>query len=80
MMKNTKALRGNLMLLLTAFIWGVAFLAQQSGGAAMGSLTFNGVRSLLGGGLLLVLLPLLDRVGTASPPTKRAPSATWSDG
>lgn len=71
-MKNTKALRGNLMLLLTAFIWGVAFLAQQSGGAAMGSLTFNGVRSLLGGGLLLVLLPLLDRVGISRAPADKA--------
>ena len=71
-MKNARALRGNAMLILTAFIWGVAFLAQQSGGAAMGSLTFNGVRSFLGGALLLVLLPLLDRVGVSRKPSDRA--------
>lgn len=71
-MKNARALRGNLMLLLTAFIWGVAFLAQQSGGAAMGSLTFNGTRSWLGGGLLLVLLPLLDRIGISRKPASKA--------
>lgn len=71
-MKNIRALRGNAMLLLTAFIWGVAFLAQQSGGTAVGSLTFNGTRSLLGGGLLLVLMPLLDRVGISHKPVGKA--------
>ena len=64
----SRRMRGNLLLLLTAFIWGVAFVAQVEGGTAVGGLTFNGVRSLLGGGLLLLLLPLLDKWGLARRP------------
>ena len=74
-------MRGNLLLLLTAFIWGVAFVAQKEGGAQMGSLTFNGVRSLLGGGLLLLLLPLLDRVGLSRrPATADEKRSMWLGG
>ena len=74
-------MRGNLLLLLTAFIWGVAFVAQKEGGAVVGALTFNGVRSLLGGTLLLVLLPLLDRLGlSARPQTPDEKKALWVGG
>ena len=69
------AVRGNLLLVLTAFIWGVAFVAQKEGGIAVGNFTFNGVRFLLGGGLLAVCLPLLDRMGLThrcdTPESKR---------
>ena len=65
-------MRGNLLLLLTAFIWGVAFVAQKEGGAQVGSLTFNGVRSLIGGVALLAVLPLLDRLGLTHKPTTTA--------
>ena len=72
----TPAARGNLLLILTAFIWGVAFVAQKEGGSALGGLTFNGVRFLLGGGMLALLLPLLDKVGLThrcdTPDSKRA--------
>ena len=43
-------------LLLTAFIWGVAFVAQSVGMNYIGPFTFNCVRSLIGG---LVLIPLI---------------------
>jgi len=77
----SRRMRGNLLLLLTAFIWGVAFVAQKEGGAVVGSLTFNGVRSLLGGGLLLVLLPLLDRVGLSRrPQTAEERKSLWLGG
>lgn len=77
----TPAMRGNLLLVLTAFIWGVAFVAQKEGGTAVGDFTFNGVRFLLGGGLLAACLPLLDRLGL----TRRCDSpagrkATWLGG
>lgn len=61
------ALRGNLLLLLTAFIWGVAFVAQKSGGEAMGAITFNGLRSFIGCAGLLAVIPLLDRLGLSHP-------------
>ena len=74
-------MRGNLLLLLTALIWGLAFVAQKEGGAAVGSLTFNGVRSLLGGAMLLVLLPLLDKIGLSrSPQTAGEKKALWVGG
>ena len=79
--QTSSRLRGNLLLLLTALIWGAAFVAQKEGGAEMGALTFNGVRSLLGGGMLLVLLPLMDRVGlTHRPATPAERKTLWVGG
>jgi len=43
-----------LLLLMVAFIWGTAFVAQTTGMKSMGPVTFTGFRLLLGG---LVLLP-----------------------
>lgn len=54
--KDSKEIIGSLMLLITAIIWGFAFVAQQVGGAVCGPFTFNAVRFVIGG---LVLLPLL---------------------
>jgi len=47
-------------LLLTAFIWGVAFVAQSVGMDYIGPFTFNCVRSIIGG---LVLIPLVVILG-----------------
>ena len=44
------------MLVLTAFIWGVAFVAQSVGMDYVGPYTFNGARFLIGG---LVLIPCI---------------------
>lgn len=54
-MKIKKRTQSNLLLLLTAFIWGSAFVAQKVGGA-LGPFTYNGIRTLLGG---LVLIPFV---------------------
>ncbi len=51
----TKRMRSNLMLLLTAFLWGSTFVAQKAG-TAVGPLTYNGVRSVIGA---LVLVPVI---------------------
>ncbi len=50
-----KALRGNLLLMLTALIWGVAFVAQRMGLDHLGSFSFNGLRTLVGA---LAVLPV----------------------
>lgn len=77
----TPTTRGNLLLILTAFIWGVAFVAQKEGGTAVGNFTFNGVRFLLGGGLLAVCLPLLDRLRlTHRCDTAESKKAVWLGG
>jgi drug/metabolite transporter (DMT)-like permease len=53
---NKQTLRSNLMLLLTAAIWGLAFVAQRVGVAYVGPFTFNGIRFALGS---LSLVPLV---------------------
>ena len=61
-MSASNRLRANLMLLTTALIWGVAFAAQSVGMDYIGPFTFNCVRSLLGGLVLLPCIFLLDRL------------------
>lgn len=58
-MKNTK-IKGNIMLLLTAFIWGIAFIAQSVGAATLSACTFNGIRSVLGSMGLVPVILILD--------------------
>ena len=50
------------MLVLTAFIWGTAFVAQSVGMDYLGPFTFNGVRNLIGGIALLPCIALLNRL------------------
>lgn len=54
-MKNQK-LKGNLILLLTSFIWGTSFIAQSIGVETISPTAFNGIRSIVGG---LVLIPVI---------------------
>lgn len=53
---NKLAIRHSLLLLLAASIWGVAFVAQSVGMDYVGPFTFNAVRSLIGG---IVLVPFI---------------------
>ncbi len=55
-MNISKSLTSNLLLMLTAIIWGFAFVAQRAGMEHVGPFTFNGIRFLLG---CVTLLPLL---------------------
>lgn len=56
-------LKNNSLLLLTALIWGFAFVAQDAGMNYIGPLTFNFVRTLIGGGVLLLSIQFLDKLG-----------------
>lgn len=58
MRMNARELRGNLLLLLTALIWGLAFVAQKLGMEHLGSFSFNAIRTLIGA---LALLPIAAR-------------------
>jgi drug/metabolite transporter (DMT)-like permease len=53
---NKRALRADILLLLTAAIWGFGFVAQRSGMEYVGPFAFNGVRFILGS---LSLFPLI---------------------
>ena len=59
-MKKTQ-IRNSLLLLLTAVIWGIAFVAQSAGMDYVGPLTFLCVRSLIGGAALLPVIWFLER-------------------
>ncbi len=50
------------MLILTAFIWGTAFVAQSVGMDFLEPFTFNGVRSLIGGVVLLPCIFLIQKI------------------
>lgn len=67
-----KKVRNSCLLVLTAMIWGAAFVAQSTGGDAIGPYMFNGIRSLIGGAVLLPVIMLLDRLHLTSrrPETK----------
>lgn len=53
---NRKELHSCLILLLTAAIWGFAFVAQRVGAESVPSFAFNGIRFLLGAASLLPLI------------------------
>lgn len=55
-------LRNSLLLLLTATIWGVAFVAQSVGMDYVGPFTFNMLRSIIGGIVLIPCIFLLDKI------------------
>lgn len=54
----SRKMRGNLMLLFTAFIWGASFVAQISGTKEIGVFTFNFSRNIVAGLSLLILIQL----------------------
>lgn len=64
----SKKMRGNLLLLLTAVIWGSAFVAQSAGMDYVQPFTYNGIRTVLGG---LVLIPVVLLSRRLTPENKR---------
>lgn len=68
--------RHTILLFITAFIWGTAFVAQSVGLDFLPPLAFNGIRTLLGGLVLLPGIWLLDRL---KPADQRRPLIPFSD-
>jgi drug/metabolite transporter (DMT)-like permease len=58
---NNKRFGANMLLLLTAAIWGFAFVAQRVGSQYVGAFTFNGVRFALGSISLIPLIIYFDK-------------------
>ncbi|MDR2632793.1 MAG: DMT family transporter [Treponema sp.] len=55
---HKRTIRADLLLLVTACIWGFAFVAQRTGMEYLGPFTFNGIRFILGSFSLLPLIIL----------------------
>lgn len=56
-----KQLRSSLLLLLTAIIWGVAFVAQDVGMEYWSPFAFNGIRNYIGAAILLPFIFFRDK-------------------
>ena len=54
--------RNTFLLILTAFIWGVAFVAQSVGNAYVGPWTFTASRSVIGAFFLIPCIAFLDKL------------------
>ena len=72
---DKKKMRANLMLLLTALIWGSAFVAQKSGMEYVGPFTFNGVRFMVATIVLLPVIYLMGRINAKNSATENAVTA-----
>jgi drug/metabolite transporter (DMT)-like permease len=74
----SQGIKSDGILLLTAFIWGFAFVAQRMGMDHIGPFMFNGIRFLLGA---LVLAPVFLRsrrsFQPARPKNAKLPSGFW---
>jgi len=68
----SRQIRNSLLLVLTAFIWGTAFVAQSKGGQALGPFSFNCIRSLVGSVVLLPVIRLLDKINPNNKKPKTA--------
>ena len=67
---NRKALRADILLLLTAGIWGFGFVAQRSGMEYVGPFAYNGIRFILGSLSLAPLIFFLRRGKAADTQTQ----------
>lgn len=70
---SKKELRANILLLLTAAIWGFAFVAQRVGAQYVGAFTFNGIRFGIGSISLIPLIMYFNKANKdiAEPDTAR---------
>lgn len=65
MKKNS--LKGVILLLVAAFIWGVAFVAQSEAMQVIGCFSFSAIRFLLGGFVLIPVIIIMNKVKTKDP-------------
>jgi drug/metabolite transporter (DMT)-like permease len=68
------------MLLLTAMIWGAAFVAQSAGMAYVGPFTLGGIRMTLGAAVLLLAMPLLDKLRGVTNGWRTGGHSLWLGG
>lgn len=71
---ETKQLRGGAMLMLTALIWGTAFVAQSVGMDYLGPCAFTAVRNFIGCVALLPVIGLASRMRSGAQLEEAAPA------
>lgn len=68
--------RNILILLLADLIWGNAYVAQSTGGDALGSFSFNCIRSLVAFAALFIVVKIMDRAGISKKPASPSEKKT----
>ena len=71
---ETRQLRGGAMLMLTALIWGTAFVAQSVGMDYLGPCAFTATRNFIGCVALLPVIALASRLRSGTRPEEAAPA------
>ena len=71
---ETRQLRGGAMLMLTALIWGTAFVAQSVGMDYLGPCAFTAPRNFIGCVALLPVIALASRLRSGAQPEEAAPA------
>ncbi|HNU80553.1 MAG TPA: DMT family transporter [Bacillota bacterium] len=77
---NNREMKSNMLLMLTAAIWGFAFVAQRVGMQYVGAFTFNGVRFALGSISLIPLIIYFKNKKTAEQPEETASASALIPG
>ncbi len=75
-----KRIRGNITLLITALIWGTAFVAQSEGMNYVAPFTYNAMRTLLGGLVLIPVILIFRKTGISRNTAEKAPLRTTVKG
>ena len=68
---NKRVFVSDLLLLITAAVWGFGFVAQRSGMQYVGPFAYNGIRFILGSLSLLPLIAWRKKTGTTTGNTKK---------
>ena len=79
-----REMKGNILLLITALIWGSAFVAQSVGMEHIGAFTFQCTRSLVGSAVLVPVFLIKDaakkRSGACAEAKKNSRATLWKAG
>ena len=77
MTKKISQIKNPLLLLLTAAIWGTAFVAQSVSMDYIGAFTFNAARSIIGAITLLPVIWFTNHLSTTNAIDKQSPSQNY---
>ena len=82
--RKFREMKGNILLLITALIWGSAFVAQSVGMEHIGAFTFQCTRSLVGSAVLVPVFLIKDaakkRSGACAEAKKSSRATLWKAG
>ena len=69
----SRQMKGNLILLLTAFVWGMGFVSQSLGMEYIGPFTFNCLRNIIASLFLIPCIYFLQKISGEKTPERFHP-------